>query len=90
MKLKYVLGCLVAGGLLDVAAITACSTPRSSAGADPVGSTSAPAAVEVAMESCNKSYQFQLPAPPPDSGIAQAEAQTFYYAEHAYPGRTKS
>jgi hypothetical protein len=45
------------------------------------------------MESCNKSYQFQPPAPPPQSGgapsgAAPTQAQTFWYAEHVYRGRT--
>jgi hypothetical protein len=89
MNAKYVFGCLVGGGLLDLAVVAACSSQRSTATADPVGSTTPPATIEVALESCNKSYQFQPPGPPPESGAAQPQAQTFWYAEHAYPGRTK-
>jgi hypothetical protein len=83
MNAKYVLGCFVGGALLD-ASVAACSQ-HSTTTADPPTAS----AIAVALESCSKSYQFQPPAPPPSSDRPPPQAQTFWYAEHAYPGRTK-
>jgi hypothetical protein len=77
MNTKLVLGCF---------AIAAC-WQHSTATVDPAELPSQ--ATEVALESCNKSYQFQLPASAAPPGATAPQPQTVWYAEHAYPKRTK-
>lgn len=75
MNRKIVLGSL-AGATLINAALAACSGPTK-ANADE-------AAVQVALESCDKTFQIQVPQF--DGGVSN---QDVYYAEHAYPGISK-
>jgi hypothetical protein len=92
MKTRNLLGCAVAAGVSFASTLAACSQPSTA----PAGSVDSGARIEVALESCNKSYELELPAPPSPSpspsasAAAQpAQAQTFWYAEHPYPRRTK-
>jgi hypothetical protein len=76
MNTKIVLGSLAGAALLH-GLLSACS--KSNGGV----ASADEATVQVAVEKCDKTYQY-TPPPGPDS-----KPITEYYAEHAYPGLTK-
>ncbi len=90
MNAKIVLGSL-AGAALIHAVLLACSGNQAANAGDPGSSTDAGAtcnacapgtpAVQVDVETCNKSFQ--------EPGPGNQATTTEYYAEHAYPGLTK-
>jgi hypothetical protein len=85
MNHAYVLGCLLRGVTFGLI-LAGCSRSSTATGS---AETSAPT-TEFAMESCTRSVEVQLPAMPASSGEPPAvHTRTLWYAEHAYPGRTK-
>lgn len=73
MQIKIVLASLVGAAAIQIVA-TDCSSSTASAGA---------ADFEVAPETCDKSYTFDEPGGPGPT------TTTVFYAEHAYPGKTR-
>jgi hypothetical protein len=92
MKIQWAVS-MLAGSIVVHAIVVACSPVRN-AGADgsPAGADGSPGnasgeAVQVADEPCDKTYPLQEPLPRP--GTDAGNTVTEYYAEHAYPGKSK-
>jgi hypothetical protein len=84
MRAQYALGAIAGAAIIELI-VAACSSSRSGTAVAADDASSGPD-FEVAAEVCDKTYTVTMPDPGADGGM---RTDTIYYAEHAYPGKSK-